>query len=471
MLMALAALVAPLVLRLVWFFPGITLPRRIPTPDYASLRLPAAPISTIQARPVRKVGGNVLVDFAHSNLFQPEEIQALTDALTLRGARIELNSDASLLASDLKSVRAFIVISPASGFSETELQLVRGFVERGGRLVVFADATRGTMAYDASGNPAGAATDTNFVNPLLAPYGITVNADYLYNLTANDGNFRNVFLDALAPSGLIAGVRRVAFYGTHSVQADSGSALLVGSRETLSSQTDATPANDPGKVWAAAALSHAGNVVAFGDFTFMTPPYDTVVDNAVLIDNVADYLLQGKKSVDLADYPYVFDANTVNVLPTSNVQMTAELTGSLSHLESALGFSGFSMSIVQDAPADGNLIVLGTFAPSDDLAPYVRPFGIALDQSSEYVELSGFGKLGRSGNGLLLLRPADKRNTLTVLADTPDDLTSLLDTLSRGELSGCVLEGNVAACSVGSGGSFSQGSPTPETTPTAQVGG
>ena len=46
-------------------------------------------------------------------------------------------------------------------------------------------------------------------------------------------------------------------------------------------------------------------------------------------------------------------------------------------------------------------------------------------------------------------------------------MTSLLDTLSAGDLSGCLVQGNVAACSIGFGGSFDEVTPTPELTPTA----
>lgn len=79
---ALAALVLPLLLRLAWFFPGFNFPRSIATPDYASLKLPVAPVSTTQVEKIKQLGGVVIVDYAHTNQFQPGEIQTLTDALT-----------------------------------------------------------------------------------------------------------------------------------------------------------------------------------------------------------------------------------------------------------------------------------------------------------------------------------------------------------------------------------------------------
>jgi hypothetical protein len=463
---ALAALVLPILLRLIWLFPGFNFPRTIATPDYANMKMPEAPISTPRAEQIKQAGGVVVIDYAHSNQFQPSEIQTLSDALNLRGAQVDFDSDSTTLASVLKSASAYIVISPSFAFTSEEIRLVQDFVTRGGRLAVFTDATRGQVTYDFQGNPVGSASDVNAANPLLEPFGITVNADYLYNLVENEGNFRNVYFETFGKSDLTWGLSKVAFYGTHSVETDSGLALLVGGDKTLSSATDATPGNDPKKGWDAAAVSKDGNVFAAGDFTFLTPPYNTVSDNAVLINNIADFLLGGQRKYILADFPYIFSGTTVDILPTSNVQMTAELTGALSKLQAGLAATNTELKLVKDAPATGDLIVLGTFSASDDLAKYVEPFGVKLDDFSEFVEVPQFGKLGRSGNGLLLYNQTEKGTTLVLLADTVDDVTTLMDTLSSGDITGCLIQGNVGICSTGFGGSFSESStPTPEATP------
>jgi hypothetical protein len=100
------------------------------------------------------------------------------------------------------------------------------------------------------------------------------------------------------------------------------------------------------------------------------------------------------------------------------------------------------------------------------LSKYVEPFNIKLDDASEFVDIPQFGKLGRSGNGLLLFSHTDQGTTLVLLADTVVDVTALMDTLSTGDLSGCLIQGNVGMCSIGVGGSFSiGGTSTPEATP------
>jgi hypothetical protein len=472
--MALAALVLPILVRLIWLFPGFTFPRTIAIPDYANLKMPVAPITTPQVEAIKQQGGIVLVDYAHSNQFLPNEIQTLTDALNQRGAQVDFDSDSTTLASRLKSASAYVVISPSTAFTSEEISLVQDFVGRGGRLSVFTDATRGQIFYDFQGNPVGNTPDVNAANPLVEPFGITFNADYLYNLVENEGNFRNVYFQSFGKSDLTWGLSKVALYGTHSVETDTGLALLVGGDKTLSSATDATPGTDPKKGWAAAVLSKDGNVFAAGDFTFLMPPYNTVGDNSALINNIADFLLSSQRKVILSDFPYIFNGTTVDVLPTSKVQMSAEITGSLSKLQTSLASTNIDLKVVKDAPISGNVIVLGTFSPSDDLTKFVEPFNLKLDDLSEFVEIPQFGKLGRSGNGLLLLNRSEQVTTLVLLADTQDDVTTLLDTLSSGDLTGCLLQEDVGVCSIGFGGSFSVGgtstpslggSMTPEATP------
>ena len=289
---------------------------------------------------------------------------------------------------------------------------------------------------------------------------------FVYNLVQNDANFRNVYLQVPPGTKALNAVKRVAFYGTHSVETTTGLALLEGDDKTLSSMTDALPPGEPQAVWAAAAMSRDGNVLVFGDFTFLMPPYDTVADNGPLVNNVADFLLGGRRSGILADYPYVFQGSTAAIFASSGVQMTAEMIAALAGVQSGLRDAGVQAGMVQQPPAGGNVIVLGTFSPTDDLTTFIQGFGLTSIDAGEYIELQPFGKIGRSGTGLLLLRRGDTQTTLVVLADSLDDLTTLLNNLAAGDLSACVLQGDVAACSIGYGGSFSEGTPTPVETPT-----
>ncbi len=451
---ALAALLLPILARGLWFYQGVSHRPTIETPDYASLTIPQPPLQTpVAEEDIKQVGGVVVMDATHANQFQPAEAQSLKEAIEDRGGKLEFITDSTLLENQLKYASAYAVLSPSTAFSTGEINLVKAFVDRGGRLVVFTDATRGMVFSDFFTGTTTVYPDTYAANPLLENFGITVNNDYMYNLAENEGNFRNVFFDEFGKSELTFGLKQVALYGAHSVSSDSGLVLFRGSDSTFSSVSDA---HDPAQ--GGAAMSADGNVVAFGDFTFLTPPYDIVADNSTLITNIADFLLGGKRTPSLANFPYVFSQRVVQVFPTSDVQITAEMIAALSRLQTSLRAINISMEIATENPADGEVLFLSTFAPSEDLDPIIGRFDLVTDDFSEFVTIPGFGDIGRAGNGVLLFESGKKGNTLVLLSDTLEDLISLLDTVSSGSLASCVLQDQIGVCSVGFGGSFSDGS-------------
>jgi hypothetical protein len=124
------------------------------------------------------------------------------------------------------------------------------------------------------------------------------------------------------------------------------------------------------------------------------------------------------------------------------------------------------MEIVNKAPRDGDMLILGTFTPSEDLLDFTDPFNIKLDETSETITVKNLGEIGRAGNGILLFEKNKKGNSLTLLADTPEDLLALLNTVTSGSLNGCVLQANLGICSVGYGGGYSDG--TGEATATGE---
>jgi hypothetical protein len=466
---ALACFILPTIARAIWFYPGYSIRPAISTPDYQSLSIPTPPIKTEQVdQKIKAKGGVVVIDTLHGNQFKPTELDSLVHALNQRGARVESDNGTPTLEMRLKYASAYVIISPSTVYTSDEMRWITAFVDNGGKLVVFTDATRGMLSFDLITGSTIDLPDSNIVNPILAPFGITVNADYLYNITKNEGNFRNVFFDEFNKNELTFGLKQVAFYGTHSVKSDSGLTLFLGADQTLSSITDA------GGGLSAGAVSENGNVLTLGDFTFLTPPYNNVANNNTLIANIADFMLGGTRRPELANFPYVFNKSDVSILPTSEVQVTAEMVGALSRLQASLKTINVELKVVEEKPDEGDLLVLGTFAPSEDLAQFSDSFNLTFDEGSEYVTVPGFGKIGRSGNGLLLFQTGKKGNTIVLLADTVDDLTILLDTLSSGNLAGCVLQGNIGVCSIGSGGGFSDGSdttgtPSSEGTPSGEA--
>src|SRR5690606_7586675 len=114
------------------------------------------------------------------------------------------------MESQLKYASAFVSISPSFPFNTSEIQALKNFTERGGKILVFTDATRNFISVDfVSGNPI-AIGDSNAANSLLKVFDITVNNDYLYNTQDNEGNFRNVFFDEFGKSELTFGLKEIA---------------------------------------------------------------------------------------------------------------------------------------------------------------------------------------------------------------------------------------------------------------------
>jgi hypothetical protein len=443
---ALAALVIPTLARGLWFYRGIPNQPKIATPDYQSFSISQPPLATPANEKVKAVGGVVLFDMAHVNQYQSAEVQTLQEEIAKRDGKLETITDATLLEQKLKYASAYVVISPSTVFADTEIRLVKDFVNRGGRLLVFTDATRGVVYYDWYSGMETNYADSGVTNPLLSPFGITVNNDYLYNVKEHEGNYRNIYFDDFGKDELTFGLKRVAFYGAHSVKSASGLTLFRGDEFTLSSVDDAHHPAEGG-----AAISEDGNVLAFGDFTFLTSPYHSVADNATLIANIADFTLSGKQTITLANFPYLFTQSVVQVYPTSEIELTAETIAAIGGIQQALRAVNVNVEVADKAPRGGDTLVLGTFTPSDDLAEFTEPFNIELSEEKETIVIKKFGEIGRTGNGLLLFDQDRNGNTLTLLSDTQENLVLLLTTLGSGSLSGCILQDNLAVCGVGYG--------------------
>lgn len=474
---ALAALILPAIVRGVWYYRGFPQRNEIATPDFASFAAPEAPVKSPPEsnEQAAQVGGIVLFDTYHGNQFSLSEIEALTEVIKLRGGMIETYSDATALEYQLKYASAFISVSPSISFSTLETQILKAFAERGGRILVFTDATRNVVYYDyMSGNPI-AYGDANAANSLLTAFGLSVNNDYLYNTTTNEGNFRNVLFEDFGKNELTFGLSQVALYGLHSVESPSGLILLRGTESTRSSANDA---HDPGQ--GGAALSADGNVAAFGDFTFLSPPYNNYTDNAALISNLADFALAGGQSKSLANFPFLFKDEIVQVFVTPELTKTTELVSALGSLQSALRFMDVKVEFVDDIPSSGDAIIIGSFELTEDVEPFANQFDLELN-GGDYITTTEFGEIGRYGNGILLFAAATKGNTLVLLADTPEDTIALLGVLSSGSLYSCLTSDSVAVCSVGYGGdyyadtgsdtettdeTYTEGDATPEATPT-----
>ena len=479
--------ILPIAARWFWFYRGSYQPSsEISIPPYSELELPQPELT--QPKETVKSGNNgstqILFDISHGNQYQLSELDQLTNLVTQKGGHLNVTELYGDLHAELKKADAFVVIAPSMPFYSDELLAVQRFVERGGRLLVISDPTRTTSgSYSYLEYSSSSLSDIEITNLLLEPFAISFSKDYVYNMTSNEGNFRNVFFSKISRHDVTKDLQQVVFYGSHSIMA-APVPLISGDADTFSSLTD-----QPGSL-AVAASAAEGRVLAFGDLNFMTPPYHQVADNAILIANIADFLTVAPRQRTLADFPHLF-TRPVTILVDPEKPIGKEMLTTITGAQQSLDRLGLHLSIAGQTEPGRDLIAFGVFPPPKVLQPLLKPFGLvfseketdegladdeldtesgaeleetpvdeeldmdalltelyaaASEDTGPTVTVPGFGKLRTSGIGLILYDNSGTRNTVILLADTPQNLKALSSAFYNGSLESCTIQGKIAVC-------------------------
>ena len=215
--------------------------------------------------------GTILIDFAHSNNSNLGELDVLILRLISRGLTIELLSTGTDLEAELSKANAFIVVCPQTEFSKKEKEAVGKFVTNGGKLLLIADPTRPSE-----------------INSLSLKFSLIFEPDYLYNMKENDANYRNIFVTEFKENEITKNLKKIALYTTGSISSDNHGIALV-DEDTFSSLIETRKKLSP------IALDGESKVLAIYDLTFITEPYNGVLDNNQLISNMADWLKTSAK--------------------------------------------------------------------------------------------------------------------------------------------------------------------------------
>jgi hypothetical protein len=439
--------------------------------------------TTIQAVPTPAAGtfvdepqlgsGAVLLDMAHDNQFSIDEIRYLDGRLAARGFELRSHTGGDLAAA-LRSVTAFVVISPIRNFSRAEVQAVSDFVDRGGRLLLIGEPTNFvvTVEEDFFGFDFRINTDDIPLNTLANRFNIIFQGDYLYNTVENEGNFRNIILkhEGFADHALLDGIDQLAFYGSHSLQLGAGSQpLITADNNTWSSATDR-----PGDL-VVAATSREGRVLALGDYFFLRQPYYTVYDNGRFIAAIADFLTRlDDRSFILGDFPYFYQ-QPVNLVYAGQPDIGPGAFGEIIGLQNAFRQVGQSLSLAA-APREGHdVLYLGLYNQAQELADILAEYDISLvieppvetddtadddnnDEEENDVTVrrliqSDLGPIQMAGTALILLHEEEDSRQVIVLAASSDGLQAtlgrLLDVIpltADYALAGCLLQDNLALC-------------------------
>ncbi|MBI4180322.1 MAG: hypothetical protein HY528_00140 [Chloroflexi bacterium] len=274
-----------------FFYRGFYSPPPGEMPSYESFTVPTAPTSEFTDNHTQGEG-IILIDLAHKNDFEGKELNVLLLRLVSRGltikyfdakddlkkellAKVEEPPDGQVkvkpAAEELKPADAFIVVSPSLEFSKEEIKTVEEFVKGGGKVLFIADPTRSSQ-----------------VNSLAIRFGLIFESDYLYNMKENEINYRNIFVSDFKENDITKELKKIALYTAGSISSDNASIAFV-DQNTFSSVIES------GRKLAPLALAQESKVLALYDLTFITEPYNSILDNNRLISNIADWLIPPAK--------------------------------------------------------------------------------------------------------------------------------------------------------------------------------
>jgi len=260
-----------------FYYSGFYWAPHIEMPSFEQVIAPLEP-STEYSDVYEKGEGIVLLDIAHDNV-GVEELNVLTSRLISRGLTIEFFSPGDDLKKELlgkegeekeeglkeKPPVAYIIVCPQAEFPKEEREAINTFVNDGGKLLLIADPTR-------SGE----------MNSISLKFGLIFEPDYLYNMKENDANFRNIFITEFKENEITKDLEKIALYTAGSITSADCTAFV--DQNTFSSVIETRKGLSP------IALTNESKVLAIYDLTFMTEPYNGILDNNQLISNIADWL-------------------------------------------------------------------------------------------------------------------------------------------------------------------------------------
>ncbi len=495
-LLLVVLLAVPLIARWLYYYDGRYQPGPVPRPDLARVAAPTPELPFFTDRPAlpsdtAQVPGAIVVDRAHDNRFTTAELNVLQARLAARGRQLELAEDAQDLVGRLRYAQALAIISPGVSFTATEVQAIQTFVDKGGRLLLVGDPTRYGILTDDYGDYAGLDSDATHLNSLAARFDLIFQADYLYNTVEYEGNYRNIRLTKMADGPLTGGLEQVVFYAAHSLTSGRP-ALIAAGGDTRSSSSER--AGD----LPVAVLTADGAVLALGDLTFMTEPYNTVYNNDRLVSNIADFLSGAERRYNLADFPFFFRGEA-DLVYVGDPVLDSDLLKGGGSLQALFAGHGKALTVRQAEDTERDALFFGLYRAADEVEPYLAAAGVTLaitptatttGGQAGIAETSGvtvsaglsttagtqgvdqivasevtttaeismtadvqvMGRVVLSGTAMLVLRNEGERHVMLVLAGTETGLDNAVKRLSDGDLAGCVVQNGdsiVAFCPTG----------------------
>jgi hypothetical protein len=458
-------LILPIVGQWVWFHRGWYTPPLIPQIDESQLEVPPPEYQPVSEEVEERVG-QVVIDLAHDNNLEVDDLTPLRDRLAARGAAAETYDGLTAsLESQLRGAIALVVVAPTFSYAGYEIEAILDFVEDGGRVLLVADPTRpvpleeeedildlGDVLFPESAIPA--------INSLANPLGVVYFNDYLYNLVDNQGNYRNVKLTTFSDDHpLTDGLDTVVFFAAHSLRTD-GLSLISGDENTLS------PLRTGETGLTAAALAADEKVLALGDLTALTAPSHAVEDNDQFLSNIADWLVTAERMWDLRDFPYLFQ-RPVDLVQVSGEYVDPRLISGVGVLKEVLAQANLTLNLRDTADPDNDGLLVGTFDNLELVEDYLDDAGVTItvvteeeeeaaatteggeEELKEKIEVEGLGTVPLVGSTLFVVDRSVDRVVVIALGEDGDAAVAALERLSYGDFLGCVDRDDVTVCSTG----------------------
>ena len=386
--------------------PTVTLPIEeiaVPSPSFSEFE---------EIPPIRS--GLLLVDGAHGNDFDQEEITALLSRVADRGYATEfiggpspvggfsflgLGQRLSLLEERLREGDSLAVILPVDPYVQEEVDIVERFVKKGGKLLLIADPSR-----------------RHDINSLAKRFGVTFQPDYLYNTAEYDINFQDIFVRSFLPDEITRGVEQIALYTAGSIKT-FGTGLATTDGNTRSSLFDRAGSFHP------LAKGSDGHVLALSDLTFMIPPQSSILDNDRLVSNIAEFLTTSERRFELTDFPHFFNSDVDILLGRASLVDVATSLKSL-----LLTFQiGSEVRGVEDLGRD--TVYLGLYEDSPDVVQYLDVAGVQVNGTLRTPFTSD---ISTEGSAIILLHKTQERHVLLILGDSQFSLLDIIERLAFG---------------------------------------
>ncbi|MBI5955659.1 MAG: DUF4350 domain-containing protein, partial [Chloroflexi bacterium] len=388
-----------------FFYKGLYTPPQAQLHPMEKLLVPSPALASYQDT-YSVAPSRILIDKLHSNDFTSSELNVLVQRLSDRGAAIDFLRDSDEKTTDalenkLAQADALVVISPWRAYTKEEARIVRRFVDTGGRLLLVSEPTR-----------------KDNINSLAVEFGLTFRNDYLYNLKENEGIYHHVRFRDIERTEVTRGLGEIVLFIVGSIiPVERG--IISGDDNTLSSLSEAK-----GRL-AVAALSADSHVLALGDLTFLTEPYNSYRDNNRFVSNIADFLTRGERTYYLRDFPSFLQRQVVIGYGDTTL-LDSALT-----LKNLLTSAGHQVAIGQVSGAVVGGINLLLFDQTGSVSAFLSEAGITIGK--EKVSIQNVGDFDREGRSVLYLSRAKKPYTLILLADAQKAMGDMVANLKSGE--------------------------------------